>query len=220
MSTPNYSPLTYQTLIDSTLSTILSLVQNKDGYSSSVPAEVKPGYSITTTIGRSGGLVNGTPCYFTFTLSADTHLNTVTTETITNEFNQFMTDRGIMAKASSVVTTRGLINFFNNIAAFCSVKLILVTGQNTASKVMFYNQVENTYPVTSPTQENELVSATDFNSMLNALNSTINNATKLYIARYTISSSSSSSSSSCSSSCSSSSSSSSSSTYIAYFNLD
>jgi hypothetical protein len=216
--------LTYGQLLDQAKTKILNLVQNRDGYSASVPAEIKSGYSKVYSINRWGGLVNAGYTYkYVFKLLDNPKLGIATTENINREFMNFMRERGIVAKSSNKVTTRGLINFFNNLAAFCSVKLIIIDSQFAPNKVVYYNTQDNNFPAVDNipvNKEGDEVVAADYNTILTELNTTLNTVSKQYIARYSTSTSSSSSSSSCSSSSSSSSSSSCSSVYIAYFNLN
>ena len=224
MGYPNVT-ITYGTLMTNTLNTILSLVQNadtttEDHYSASVPEEFKPGYVGETSFTRPGysGQTQSLlkPMTYFLTRNADIHLGTTTPATITSEFNAFMTARGVTANSTKIVNTRGLLNFYNNVASFISKKLILVTSQLNSAELIFYDPVTYTdseYPaVTAYTDDaKDSLCSTEIDEVLVSLRDTINNLSRVEIVRYTpsyISSSCSSSSSSSSSSCSCSSSSS------------
>ena len=232
MGYPNVT-VTYGTLMTSTLNTILSLVQNADSttadhYSSNVPAEFKPGYRNTVSFKRPGysGQNQNLLKYMYYYMDrvADTHLATTTAATITSEFNAFMSARGVTANSSKVVNTRGLINFYNNVASFISKKLILVTSQLNSAEVIFYDPVvydPSEYPsvTTYDGSSTDAISGQDVNEVLTTLRDTINNVSRVEIVRYAISYTSSSCSSSSSSSSSSCSCSSSSSVFIGWWKI-
>lgn len=224
MGYPNVT-ITYGTLMTNTLNTILSLVQNADTtttdhYSSSVPEEFKPGYRSETVFKRPGysgqnqSLLKNMTYYMDRV--SDSHLDTTTPSTITSEFNAFMAARGVTANSTKVVNTRGLLNFYNNVASFISKKLILVTSQLNSAEVIFYDPVTYTdseYPAVTPYTDDvkDTLCSTEIDEVLTSLRDTINNVSRVEIVRYAtsyVSSSCSSSSSSSSSSCSCSSSSS------------
>lgn len=204
------TPYNYSELATITLSNILSLIANRDSYASDVPDQLKANYSRTDTLNRSHGAHEGqVPCTITYTVADDPTLKPVSTAQIADDYYRFLESRGIYTKTDQPVTTKGIINFFNNIAAFCAVRLVLVTSQYTPSEFIFYNPKEVTYPTVSVVDNTVKVTDANIQDMLTNLNTTINNVSKLYTVKYVASSNSSSSSSS--SSCSS--------AYIAYFNL-
>lgn len=222
------SIITYQDLVDLTINTIKTTCQNINNIDSSVPAQLKNGYTGSsaktyTTTGTAYNGVGFTPQtgngYLKWLLN-DSKLNVVPEETVVNQLNSFLSSRGIAARAGTVMTTRGILNFMANAAAFISCKVIQIGSNDTSTIVTYYDQSASSYPtVTSDLNYNDTDSFTPTNltEMLNNLNST----NKFHTAVYSYSvSCSSSSSSSCSSSCSSSSSSSSSSSvFIAYMKL-
>lgn len=213
---PNAS-VTYGDLITEAYNKIIALVQNRDAYSNAVPAEIKAGYKKTTTITLDHAL--NKPVTYTFVMPTDPRLAVVSTQQINTDWNNFLTSRGLSSQANQPISTRGILNLYNNIAAFCSVKLILVTSQLTSTECVFYNPVDTNYPDVPSTDPNEYITYADITELLDVLSDTINSVTKLYIARYNITTASCSCSSSSSSSSSSCSCSSSSSIFIAYFKL-
>ena len=147
---------------------------------------------------------------------------------IRGQLRSFLSDRHILEKLDQVITTKGALNFWNNIAAFCQTKLVFVTSSDAArdgkpEKVLMYDESATNFPDVHDQNnpEGELISASDVKDMLTNVEDVINSVIKtrtINNSAFTINSCSSSSSSS--SSCSSSSSSSSSSSvFIAYMKI-
>lgn len=163
-------------------------------------------------------------------LIADSHLDVVSVDTVEQQLTNYLNSLGIpYTDTTTEVSTRGLINFYTNIASFLSVKLVQVCGQLTGNnKYKFYNSIDNVpagYSLTNAMKTDYKITAVDVNNSLSSLKSSLPKISKLIMIRYNLqysstSSCSSSSSSSSSSSCSSSSCSSSSCStiFIAYFN--
>lgn len=208
-------PLTYDDLVSTALVKIKSLCHNINAYSASVPDQVKGavGYTQTDSLNMAK---------YTYTLEANTDgvIGIVPESTVDTQFNNFISYSGIGSKGNKPITTRGIMNFYNNLSSFCAVRLVSVSSQLAPNPVMFYNAVPadniSTYPnIAQNTDSLDYVGSTDVTTLLNSLNESLNKVTKTHTVQYATSiscSSSSSSSSSCS--CSSSSS-----IYIAYFNL-
>ena len=207
----------YKDLIDNAKNLILDICQNVDSYRD-VPEGYKSGFasgSREIDINRPSGQKRYQHSGYNYNISSFTSstnkvLNIVSSDKVISDFESFMESRGIMAKSNSPVTTRGLLNFYNNLAAFCSVRIIVVSGNPYTDRfpsAIFYNQESVSYPSVDSTEEGEQITAEDVNSALTALTTTMNNINKGYSVRYDLnswsSSSSSSSSSSCSSNCSS-----------------
>lgn len=147
----------------------------------------------------------------------------VTMATIKSEFNDFMETRGLAnyQNIDTPVTTRGIINFWNSVAAFCSTNIQLVSAGVTFNDSDIDRNVRRMYKsnrnwASIPNIGNgELIIASDITTMLGNLEEVVNNVSKMHQIVYNISAFSSTSSSCSCSSCSSSSSS----MYIAYMNI-
>lgn len=229
---PN-NTITYGDLVNAVRSYILSTCKNiGTAWTSAVPTTFRPGGSLGTIVSVyskvQGGINASAPITATAAVGANS-LGLVTQSTIESQFNSFMTSRGIMSRTDQLVTTKGLLHFYNSISAFFSVRVVVVTNSMVPNtRIIFYNAGTVTYPTVpdgSGGSNSELIEAADINALLDNLNSVLAQTTKGYAVPIVVSSvtsccSSSSSSSSCSSSCSSSSSSSSSSSwFIGYMKL-
>jgi hypothetical protein len=224
MTIASRQPIYYSDLRNTVLNNIYSLVKNRDQFDPAVPAELKTGFH-SEYYGDTNRTNVDSPSQYKISFSRasgctlsydllDTNFSVVTTATIANEFEQFLISRGINTKSRKEITIKGILNFFNNVSAFCSVKLVMVTSQLTDRQFIFYYPGAVTYPAVSPAEDYgaALPTNADIISLVDNLNTTLNAVTKTYTAKYSISTVSCCSSSSSSSS--------SSSAYIAYFNLD
>ena len=195
--------ITYKQLVQNTLNGILAAIQNKDSYSSSVPANYKSGWSYADV------WTNHTTTYATRSSSV---IGVVSTATITNDFNQFLLDRGINSNDETLVTTKGILNFYNNVSAWVAARLTVVQGSisgmgsTTAStaKCLFYNNNSSITPKTPTLKVNtSTITNSDITSSLTDLNSTLCAVVRSNTILYDITTSCSCcSSSSCSCSCS------------------
>lgn len=158
-------------------------------------------------------------------LDPQSKIERVSINTVIEEFNAFMRSRGLDVPSvqNTQITTRGIINFWNNVAIFCSTNIVLVSAGITldgesvplVDKTVRRMYKSNTSWPTAPSIGNsELIVASDVTTMLSNLEEVVNKVSKMHQLIYKISAFS--SSSSC---CSSSSSSSSSSIYIAYMKI-
>lgn len=204
--------IVYKDLIDDVYNKILSTCCNIGSFKNGIPSSMKNGstYIISSnTVGSSTYKVSATV--------NDDVMVVVQKETVKTQLDQFLADRGIKSKENEVITFKGMMNFYNNIASFFAAKLILVeTSFGNDGAFLFYNAKETNYtsvsaiPMTdvdfTPTQIE-----TSMSEMLKAINSTTKTWYPKTNITYTCSSSSSSSSSS---SCSSSSS-----MFIAYMEI-
>ena len=213
--------IVYQDLINYTLNHIKSKCSNIDAFASNVPSSLKNGSSYTIS-SRSIAAQANSPAH---TVSAkgqvsDSQMAVVSSTTVTNEINSFLSSRGINMNPNDIVNFKDIMNFYNNIASFLSAKLMLVSNSFNSGVFIFYNNAAVTYPSVSLNHTyGQLTNAEIKSSVQDYLNA-INNITNVHYANTIISyTCSSSSSSSCSSSSSSSSCSSSSSMFIAYMDI-
>lgn len=195
--------ITYKQLVENTLNGILAAIQNKDSYSSSVPANYKSGWSYADT------WTNHTTTYAT---RASSVIGTVATSTIKTDFNNFLLERGINSSDETLVTTKGILNFYNNVSAWVAARLTVVQGSikgmgsTTAStaKCLFYNKNSSYTPKVPTLKVNtSTITNSDITSSLTDLNSTLCAVVRSNTILYDITTSCSCcSSSSCSCSCS------------------
>ena len=151
----NYT-FTYADVINATIDRIIAICQNIDGWKSSVPAMYRNGHTKTYAqlpveeeavssgkkrkIGRAA---------FTATLQGrvnDSMLVTVSSSIVRNQFNQFITSRGISGKPDEVMSVKAIMQFFNNVSSFIAARVFLVHSpfENTRGVIM-YNSGDVTY---------------------------------------------------------------------------
>lgn len=214
MSINSGSKITYQDLVNLVLNTIKSKCQNIDSISSNVPSQLRNGYSRTIDGGTIQCQWGDRPSWATLSTVLrlnDSYLNVVSSSTVANQFNSFMISRGIATRSNTMMTLRGILNFMANAAAFIRAHMMVVSGNDTSTKILYYNQNNTSYPaVSSDGIDSSTLSdsflTTNLNNMLDALNHADRFHSVVYNVSVNCSSScSSSSSSSSSSSCSSSS---------------
>lgn len=244
--------MTYRELYNKALSLIETTAKNIGSYDPDVPSDIRnsssPVRSYSETVTRvNGGPVYahwGSPAWTTDTIwfkwynTNDSRHAEVAEVTMINQLKNFLKSVGIPFDsdtnevANTEVSTRGLINFYNNIASFLATKLIIVKSQLVNNSYVFYNPTDNAsaaYNYDSSMSAANFnatkATASDVSNSIRMLQNTLQSVKKISVVRYNIqysstSSCSSSSSSSSSSSCSSSSCSSSSCStiFIAYFN--
>ena len=227
---------TYGELVQDALNRICSIAQNIDTFRD-VPNEFRNGYSWTmqhnfnTNVSWDGKGPqvgpSGTSAHMSWTLNNGLCV-VVPRATVEQQFNEFMTQRGIAQKSNTLMSFKGILNFYANLSAFCCDRLFSLTGHRNTAEVIFYDQSasgSDGFPPVSTNDSNTETTLDDLNVFANELIENLNRPSRVLNAIYTTnltccSSSSSSCSSSCSSSSSSScSSSSSSSFFIAFMKL-
>lgn len=197
--------IVYQDLVNMVLNTVYSKCQNIDSIASSVPNELRNGYSRR---------ISSSSASATFTTN-DSFLSVVPRSTVQSQFNSFMSSRGVSMKPTAVISARGVVNFFAHAAAFVSARCVQVGANDTTAIAVFYNAGSVTYqnvsynPSTVPETDAQISS--NLNEMVAALNATQQFHTIVYNIQVNCCS--------CSSSSSSCSSSSSSSMFIGYMKL-
>lgn len=228
---------TYGELVQDALNRICNIAQNIDSFRN-VPEEFQNGYSriihrhnFNTTVSWDGNGTEvkpvGTSASMKWTLN--NHLCAVVPRaTVEQQFNEFMTQRGIVQKSNTLMSFKGILNFYANLSAFCCGRLFSLTGQRNSAEVIFYDSTasgSDSFPPVSTNDSNIETTLDDLNVFASELIENLNRPSRVVNAIYTTNlSCCSSSSSSCSSSCSSSSSSScssssSSSFFIAFMKL-
>ena len=191
MAISSNSVLTYSDLVDSVKSLIQSKCSNIGDAYNNLPANFKNGGSFTiktqTISKRNGGdgsgAVGSKPAepitYKNVTLTAtgtisDSLLVRVESSTVISQLEDFHNSRGILTRTNTEVSFKMLMNFYNNVSAFLSERLVLV-GNSFASgtKYIFYNAGTVVYPtVTIDADGHDLPNSsmtTNINDLLAAL---------------------------------------------------
>lgn len=150
--------ITYKDLIDYALTKVKSICHNIGAYSSSVPAQYRTSsvenlvrsQAIPATVKvKTGHRPNFTAYMYVGTVP-DSALAVVSEATVNNDFNSFMTSRGVSAKPDTVVTFKLLTNFFANLAAFISARTWLIYNPMVGTRgIVFYHSGSVTYPAVS-----------------------------------------------------------------------
>lgn len=177
---------------------------NLESNYSNIPEEFKPAFTRELSRQNLGGVF--------VAIEDSSAIQQVSLTEISSELNSFMSSRGINTKENSPITTKGIINFWNNAAIFCATRARMATSPYNGQAFLIYITGEVSYATPGIIDEIGPMNNTDVDAALNSLLSSINSTIKVYpiIYKYTAvcSCSSSSSSSSCSSS-----------VFIAYMNL-
>lgn len=198
--------ITFQDIINKYINWLVSTCQNIGSYANGVPDSAKVGYDFnykTQTVNNtnSGGGIN-------IKLTSQNGIPTVTLDTINSQLSSFLSSRGILAKQDQKLTSKSLINLWNQLAIFSATKVAIVVPWDSPNRYYFYNANKNTFSSVAY-QQGEEVDSSSVNDMITAIDSLAKNATltqlKYSITAVSSCSCSSSTSSSSSTSCSSSS---------------
>ena len=192
MAITKNSIIYYKDLIDASKEMIKNIAQNIGSYTGNIPSSYRPGNS-TTTPNISRWEPHTRYVYkatnMTYMPENDGTLSIVQVSQFENEFDSFMESRGILAKANQPITTRGMINFYNNLAAFCGSRLLLVSGDpflNDGRSVVYYKSGSDIQVPSVPMlPEGNLLTSAEVNTSLSLLMNTMNNVNKGYVINYT-----------------------------------
>lgn len=148
--------ITYKDLVDYAVNKIKASCHNIDAFHISVPAQYKNGSVVTKASkywSRTTQNGNTHRSEHTSTINATTSdgaLAVVPLATVTSQLNEFMQSRGLLTKEDTVMSFKTIINFFNNLSAFMSVKLWHVYSPVQGTRgIIFYNSGAVTYPAVS-----------------------------------------------------------------------
>ena len=141
---PNYI-CKYEDLIEYAIEQLKSKCHNIDEYSIEVPKLFTEKSLIIAQESISKVATRNNPLRNSFTAkidvkTSDSLLQIVSSDTITNQINEFMSERGLFAKKDTVVSFKAMINFFQNLAVFMEAKLIEVySPYDGTDGIIFYN---------------------------------------------------------------------------------
>ena len=193
------SIIKYGEIRDLVLSKILSIVKNVGSYTADVPAEMKTDFTQTKTDRKASVVVR---------IDNNTVIPVVTQQTIIDQFNNYLTEKGVSTAENTVMTATSLLNFYNVAAAFVTTKIVMVTSYLTSTVIPMYKATTSASewptvpvinvvdPTASPTviDNTNVKNATQFLEMFDR--SRLSAQMIAYTYNYTCSSCSSSSSSS------------------------
>lgn len=197
----------FNSLVDGLVNTIVSLIENKtEAKWNSFPASIKPNYSTTlyarTDVHFPGNILK----HISYTCSLDNNTaiyyfesEAMAREQIGLHMTQFFASRGINnvfdpeqnSKHDAKITTKGLLNFYNNFAAYISQTMLLTIGQeNPVKRIMFNCQAKNvirqniTYPTVNVLDDGSDYTTQNINDLLTNLNSILNHYTREHLYKY------------------------------------
>ena len=126
--------ITYGDLIVGVYDKIVGICGNVDGYRSS--SSLQYGHSYTRKYNSAVDNPKSTGVTMIATMIGSSYLNTVSSSTVRSQLDSFFQSRGLANKAGEYVTTRGMVNFYANLAAFLSAKLVrVVSSYDNASSI-------------------------------------------------------------------------------------
>lgn len=208
-------------LMSETLNKIQNICYNIEGTTKSFPGDLVNNATITL---YSKAAVSSGTVVVSSTIS-DSLLATVPLNTVKTQLTNFLSERGITTKVGAIATSKSILNFFNNVAAFLSTKILVIIGP-AGGKAIVYNNSDESIPtvsviakgteVSSELQKQDSITVTDIQASLSELSGAVSRYSNAKMINSTVNFVCSCSSSSCSCSSSSSSCSSSSSSYIVY----
>ena len=148
----------YGDLIKLVLSSIKNRCKNI-GNLDNIPSMLKSGASETisgnvTTTYTNNGYHKGTDHRVnqdgafksTATISGSNPIAVVSESTIEAELNEFLSARGISLPKETVMTQRGILNFFVNVASFVKTKVVLVGNDLTTDTAVVYVSANKDIP--------------------------------------------------------------------------
>ena len=111
-------------------------------------------------------------------LVCDLPQNIVSRQTVYNLLISFLQARGIYAREGTIITTKGMLNYFNNIASFINAHIRLYTAGNNTSASFFipsgvgYNPVSLDYTQENITLPEAQQNVTDLMRSISNINNT------------------------------------------------
>ena len=203
--------ITYGDLKTNILNWIKSIPKNVGSYASNVPASLKDSSWTKTLTSKnydweyrydydSNGQALKADRYrthidLTATINSSTIIPIVTATQIEKDFNSFLVTTGITgSRLNGIVTTSGLLNFWDNVICFLYRHLVTVASNDNPSGVLMYwsNSTYNYKHVTILSDEytnipsETKITAQDILDMLTTLKETYNFAQRTHIVTYSI----------------------------------
>ena len=135
-----------------------------------------------------------------FRIKNSTAVTAVPLSTVSTLFTKFMRERNIGTKKEKVLTTNGILNFWNNVAAFC-IKYCLFVNSSYSNKqyLIFSTKAADNISITKNIEE-EMVTAKNIDDAFASFEKALKASTRIQNCIYEVIPYSSCCSSSCSSS--------------------
>ncbi len=194
--------ITFQEIRDAAWSYIYNRCQNLDKYN--IPAAAKSGWNTTYKndgTGTPGDQGTGQAAGGGATVSIDnsTIIPQYSGTDAYNNFISFLQSRNVYNKDKAVITSNGIITFWNAVACFCASNVVILVGEwfTTGSNCIVYKP-NNNYAPSPTTQDTPNMNNNNINDLLGNLETILSKNTKVHRINYNVSTFS--SCSSCSSS--------------------
>ena len=201
--------ITYNDLVSQVISKIENVCQNVGSFRG-VPAAMQYGHVNYNATGGNGQ-------NFKITVDDSMVQNTVSLSDVQSQLTSFLNTRGISTSAvgNKVITTRDMLNFYQNVAIFVSAKIVQIRGMFSDKVLLFYDKsaTPDTAQNIGTNSPGTTITSANLTGLLQKLETNLANISRTHMLKQSWSvtcSCSSSSSSSCSSS---------SSLFIAYMRL-
>ena len=150
--------ITYSDLVDLVLTSIKNRCQNIDklnnipstlnGESKTINGSVTTTYTDNNYHGRGtdkrvalSGAISSVA-----TVEGTNPITVVAFDTVKNELNSFLSNRGIALPKETVMTQRGILNFFVNVASFVKTKVVTVGNDLTSETAVVYVSTNKDIP--------------------------------------------------------------------------
>ena len=149
--------ITYSDLVDLVLTSIKNRCQNVGELKGISSTLTNTSYTIngnvTTTLTNKGlgarvfynhiyyqsGAVS-----YKVSIGGNNPIKVVQLATIRNQLNEFLSNRGIAQPKETIMTQRGILNFFINVASFVKTKVVMVGNDLTQDTAVVYVEGNNT----------------------------------------------------------------------------
>ena len=135
-----------------------------------------------------------------FKINNSTAVTAVSLNEITNLFQQFMSERNIETKSNKVLSTNGILNFWNNVAAFCHKYLVFANSSFSNKQYLIFSKKNSINIPITKNAENEIITAKHIDEAFQVFEKNLQLNTRIQSCIYEVIPYSSCSSSSCSSS--------------------
>ena len=170
----------YRDLVNQVVNKIKSICQNIDSFKN-VPADIQNNYTIYSS---SADLDRA----FSVSVKDDfmnPDKNVVSTATLTNDIESFLSQRCINISAKEgrmVITTRDILNFYQNIAIFIDARVVQVAASHTNSKVTFYDKNGSFDSAANIGTDNPgtKINSTNLNNLFTTLDTSLANISRVH----------------------------------------
>lgn len=189
--------ITWNELISTAKNNLLSNIENLEG--NSIPSFLTMNERQVSAAGPYGAYARGLDQW-----------TTVSRDEVLQDFDAFLTERGLMNRTDQLVSTRLIINFFENLAQYYSNRLVFISSPFTGENPVLYFNNKNKTPFStwsnSPSNvelqyrpDVDQIKSTEVGPMIERLGANLKNKANIFSQKYSFRNTS--CSCSCSSSC-------------------